>query len=120
MPYNYALRQNPRYAADWEALVALCHARQVAVQTIKSVARRPWAGRPKTYHTYFYEPLEAQEAVDRAVHWVLGQPDIFLITAGDMQVLPWVLEAARRFEGRPSDAEMAADATAFGIEPIFR
>ena len=120
VPYNYALMQNPRYAADWEALVALCHACQVAVQTIKSVARRPWAGRPKRYNTYFYEPLEAQEAVDGAVHWVLGQPDIFLITAGDMEVLPWVLEAACRFEARPSDAVMAADTAAFGIEPIFR
>ena len=94
VPCNYALMQNPRYAADWEALVALCQARQVAVQTIKSVARRPWAGRPKRYNTYFYEPLETQEAIDRAVHWVLGHPDTFLISAGDMRLLPQILDAA--------------------------
>jgi aryl-alcohol dehydrogenase-like predicted oxidoreductase len=119
VPYNYSLMQKPRYAADFQALVALCRERHVAVQTIKSVARRPWNDRPRTYNTYFYEPLDTQEAIDRAVHWVLGDPDTFLITAGDMQVLPRILEAATRFEARPSDADMAADAAGFGIQPIF-
>jgi aryl-alcohol dehydrogenase-like predicted oxidoreductase len=120
LPYNYSLMQSPRYAADWEALVALCRERQVAVQTIKSIARRPWKGRPKTYNTYFYEPLDSQEAVDVAVHWVLGCTDAFTITAGDMQVLPKVLDAADRFEARPSAAEMAAHAAELAIQPIFR
>ncbi len=119
VPYNYSLMQNPRYAADFRALAAICRERNVALQTIKSAARRPWKGRPKTYHTYFYEPLESQGALDRAIHWVLGSPDTFLITAGDMRVLPKVLEAAARFKGRPSDAEMEADTAELGIEPIF-
>ncbi len=119
VPYNYSLMQNPRYAADVEALAMLCRERNVALQTIKSAARRPWKGRPKTYNTYFYEPLENQGALDRAIHWVLGSPDTFLITAGDMQILPKVLEAAARFKGRPSDTEMEADAAELGIEPIF-
>jgi len=118
-PYNYALMQNPQYAANFEALAAHCRERQVALQTIKSVARRPWRDRTKTYNTYFYEPLEAQDAVDRAVHWVLGNPQPFLITAGDMRILPKVLEAARRFEAPPADADMAADVAALAIEPIF-
>jgi len=119
VPYNYSLMQNARYAADFEALVTLCRERGVAVQTIKSIARRPWEGRPKTYNTYFYEPLDTQDAVDTAVHWVLGHPDIFLITAGDMQLLPKILDAANRFEARPSDAEMAVVAEESGIQPIF-
>jgi aryl-alcohol dehydrogenase-like predicted oxidoreductase len=119
VPYNYSLMQNPRYAADLQALVTRCRERHVAVQTIKSVARRPWEGRPKTYNTYFYEPLDNQAAIDRAVHWVLGNPDTFLITAGDMLLLPKMLDAANRFEARPSDAEMTADAAEFGIQPIF-
>jgi aryl-alcohol dehydrogenase-like predicted oxidoreductase len=119
VPYNYSLMQNPRYAVDLETLVTLCRERHVAVQTIKSIARRSWEDRPKTYNTYFYEPLEAQEAVDKAVHWALGLPDSFLITAGDMQILPKILDAANRFEARPSDAEMAADLAEFDIQPIF-
>jgi predicted aldo/keto reductase-like oxidoreductase len=119
LPYSYTLMQNPRYAADVDTLLSLCRERGVAIQTIKSIARRPWGERPKTHNTYFYEPLVRQEAIDRQVHWVLGNHDVFLITAGDMQVLPRVLEAAQRFETRPSDAEMAADAATFDIRPIF-
>ena len=119
VPYNYALMQNPRYAVDFEALATRCRERHVALQTIKSIARRPWQDRPKTYNTYFYEPLDTQEAIDKAVHWVLGYPDTFLITAGDMQLVPKILDAASRFEARPSAAEMAAVAVQFAIEPVF-
>ena len=48
-----------------------------------------------------------------------GTPDIFLITAGDMRVLPKILDAASRFEARPSAVEMAADVVEFDIQPIF-
>ena len=120
LPYSYVLMQNPRYAADMAALVALCRERNVAIQTIKSTARCPWAGRPKTYNTWFYEPLVAQDAIDKAVHWVLGDPKVFLITAGDMQLLPKVLDAAERFDRQPADVEMAAVTEAYGVEAIFR
>jgi hypothetical protein len=111
--------QNPNYAADFNELVGLCRKRNVAIQTIKSIARRPWGSRPKTYNTYFYEPLETQDAIDKSVHWALGFPDSFLITAGDMQLLPKVLDAADRFEKRPSDKEMSAIAEELDIQQIF-
>jgi diketogulonate reductase-like aldo/keto reductase len=119
LPYNYMLMQNPRYAADFNELVGLCRKRNVAVQTIKSIARWPCGGRSKTYNTYFYEPLETQDAIDKSVHWSLGFPDSFLITAGDMQLLPKVLDAANRFEKRPSDVEMCAMVDEFGMQQIF-
>jgi len=119
LPYNYVLMQNPCYAADFNELVRLCRTRNVAVQTTKSIARRPWGRRPRTYNTYFYEPLETQEAIDKSVHWALGFPDSFLITAGDLQLLPKVLDAANRFEKRPSDIEMSAISDEFDIQPIF-
>ena len=119
LPYSYWRMQNPRYAADFEALIELCRERSVAVQTIKSIARRPWENRPKTYNTYFYEPLETQDAIDKSVQWALGFTDSFLITAGDMQLLPKMLDAANRFEKRPTDAEMNAVVDEFDIRPIL-
>lgn len=118
LPYNFPLIQNPQYAADFEALVAVCREKNVAVQTIKSLCRRPWGDRPHTRATW-YEPLEDQEAVDKAVHWVLGRPDVFLNTAGDIHVLPKVLDAASRFAERPTDAEMEALVAAQEMEPLF-
>jgi diketogulonate reductase-like aldo/keto reductase len=120
LSYNYSLMQNPRYAADFHELVALCRERHVAIQTIKSVARRSWGSGSKTYNTYFYEPLETQNAIDKAVHWSLGFSDSFLITAGDMQLLPKVLDAANRFQKQPSDAEMKALVDESDMQPILQ
>lgn len=105
LPYNYVMHQSERYRKDFEAVVRLCAERNVAVQTIKSIARGPWATTDKT-RTTWYQPLEDQEDIDRAVHWVIGRPGIFLNTAGDIHLLPKVLEAASRFATRPGDDDM--------------
>ena len=118
LPYNYPMMQNQQYAADFEALLALCQERNVAVQTIKSICRRPWGDTPETRNTW-YEPLEDQADVDLAVHWLLKRPDIFLNTAGDIHLLPKVLDAASRFEAGPSDREMEEEATRLEMAPLF-
>ena len=119
MPYSYWQMQNSRYAIDFNKLLQLCRERNVVVQTIKSVARRPWKDQPKTYNTYFYEPLDMQNAVEKSVHWALGLPESFVITAGDMKLLPKILEAAYLYEKRPSEVEMKAIMDEFDIQPIF-
>jgi aryl-alcohol dehydrogenase-like predicted oxidoreductase len=118
LPYNYVLIQNPAYAADFEALMARCAQRNVAVQTIKSITRAPWGDRPHTAATW-YEPLDDQADIDRAVSWVLGRPGVFLNTVGDIHVLPKVLDAANRLQRRPTDSEMAAMLQEKHLEPLF-
>jgi hypothetical protein len=113
--------QKPYYAENFNALVATCQQRNVAVQTIKSIAYKPWMGRTRTHNTW-YEPLEDQQDIDLAVHWVLKRPGIFLNTVGDIQLLPKVLDAASRFqEGSPgpSDEQMQALVARLGMEPLF-
>jgi aryl-alcohol dehydrogenase-like predicted oxidoreductase len=117
-PYNYVQMQDPRYAETFEALAGVCAERGVALQTIKSLARRRWDGRPHTASTW-YEPLREQADVDLAVHWVLGRPDAFLLTTGDVEILPRLLDAAERFERRPADEEMVALADRSAAEPLF-
>ena len=118
LPYNYVLIQNQQYAADFEALVTMCQQRNVAIQTIKSITRAPWGDNPHTAATW-YEPLRDKGDIDRAVHWVLGRPGIFLNTVGDIHVLPKVLDAASRFQTRPSDADMADTVKERSMEPLF-
>ena len=117
-PYNYVQMQDSRYAATFEALAAVCAERNVALQTIKSLARRRWDGREHTAATW-YEPLREQRDIDLAVSWVLARPEAFLLTTGDVDILPRLLDAAERYEGRPSDEEMAALAAREGAEPLF-
>jgi len=117
-PYNYVQMQDARYAETFEALAAVCAERNVALQTIKSLARRRWDGRTATAATW-YEPLREQADIDLAVHWVLGRADAFLLTTGDVGILPGLLDAAERFERRPSDDDMAALAARSESEPLF-
>ena len=107
MPYNYFMAQNERYMADFEAVMRVCKERNVAVQTIKSIARGPWASTEPNRSTW-YEPLEDELDIDLAVHWVMGRAGVFFNTAGDNELLPKVLDAASRFEQRPGDAQMQA------------
>lgn len=118
LPYNYVLMQNEKYAADFEALMKLCSERNVAVQTIKSITRGPWATTERNASTW-YQPLEQQADIDKAVHWVLGRPGVFLNTVGDIHLLPKVLDAASRFTERPGEAEMQQVMEAERMTPLF-
>jgi aryl-alcohol dehydrogenase-like predicted oxidoreductase len=118
LPYNYVMMQNPQYAADFESLLATCQKRNVAVQTIKGVCRRPWGDKPHSRATW-YEPLEDQAAIDKTVHWVLNRPGIFLNTAADIHILPRVLDAGSRFQAAPSDKEMKALLEEQAMAPLF-
>jgi aryl-alcohol dehydrogenase-like predicted oxidoreductase len=118
LPYNFVTMQLPYYAENFEALTRTCADRNVAVQTIKSIAAKPWRGREHT-RTTWYEPLAAQADIDLAVWWVLGRTGVFLNTAGDIDLLPRVLDAAERFEKRPTDAELTAMLERTQAKPLF-
>src|SRR5260221_8141109 len=77
LPYNYVTMQLPYYRENFEAVFETASRRQVAVKTIKSIAFRPWLGRPHARATW-YEPLEAQDDIDLAVWWSLGLRGTFL------------------------------------------
>ena len=118
LPYNFFMVQNDRYREAFGEVIAICRERNVAVQTIKGIARGPWATADRSHATW-YQPLERQEDIDRAVHWVLGRPDVFLNTAGDLALLPRVLDAAARFTRRPPDEEMSAMHDATRMSSLF-
>jgi hypothetical protein len=118
LPYNFPMTHNAQYLAEFEELAAVCAERGVAVQTIKSITRAPWGDREQTANTW-YEPLRDPEAIDTAVSWVLGRPDVFLNTVGDIAILPMVLEAADHFSGRPDDEAMRRLEETWHLEPLF-
>jgi len=118
LPYNYIMMQNPNYATDFENLLKLCKDRNVAVQTIKSLARRPWGKKNRTRNTW-YEPFEDQTDIDLTVHWVLKKEDVFLNTSSDLFILPKILDAASRFKNGPPEDEMQTKATQLRMKPIF-
>jgi aryl-alcohol dehydrogenase-like predicted oxidoreductase len=119
LPFSYVALQDPAYRADVDALLEVCAERQVAVQTIKAVARRRWPADHAGPRYSWYEPLDDGDAIARAVRWVLGHDELFLNTSSDARLLPAILDAASSPGSPPSDAEMQADLDAHGIQPLF-
>jgi aryl-alcohol dehydrogenase-like predicted oxidoreductase len=119
LPYNYVLLDDPGYRTEVEALLASCAERRVAVQTIKSLARRRWRDDDPRPHFSWYEPLDDGGALARSVRWVLAHDQLFLNSSSDAHLLRATLEAAAAGGSVPTDAEMEADLAAEGVEPLF-
>jgi aryl-alcohol dehydrogenase-like predicted oxidoreductase len=118
LPYNFTVMSDDGYRADVEELLQLCQERDVAVQTIKSVARRRWPEGTEPEYSW-YEPLADRDALGRAVRYILGRPGLFLNSSSDARLLRPILEAATAGGPVPADEEMAADVDRHGIEPLF-
>lgn len=119
LPYNFTMMQISEYAADFEALLALCSERGVAVQTIKSVARRRWQDDDTSRRFSWYEPLRDPDAIRRGVRFVLSRPEIFLDSSSDATVLRHILAAAAEVSAAPSRAELEADVSRYAMQPLF-
>jgi aryl-alcohol dehydrogenase-like predicted oxidoreductase len=120
LPCNPALLRDPAYAADFERLVGVCADRGVAVQTIKSVARRRWPEGAAPTHATWYEPLGDRADVEAAVHWVLARdPALFVCSAGDLRLLEPMLAAAASYAQASRAPEVAGVDARVGLEPLF-
>ncbi|MBI1775854.1 MAG: aldo/keto reductase [Proteobacteria bacterium] len=119
LPWNWFAAQHQTYAPDFERTVQLAGERNLAVQTIKGVARGPWAAGIKRDRNTWYQPLEAMDDIRPAVHWVLSRPGVFLLSAGDVALLPSILKAAAEPVVKPSNETMAALSQRTGLASIF-
>ncbi len=119
MPWNWFAAGHVSYPKDFEETVRLCRERGVAVQTIKGLARGPWAAGAERNRDTWYQPLEDEADIEAATHWVLGRGDVFMIAPGDVDLLPRVLKAAAAFRSRPDEAAMTAMSERAGLATIF-
>ena len=122
-PLNYTLMQDKEYAADVNRLVDICQEKRVAVQTIKSAARRRYREGDTQKRFSWYEPLKDPDALKRAVYYILSRPKLFLNTSSNATLLPQILEAASEFDaalsGNNLEQAIQADVSRLEIEPIF-
>src|SRR5580658_6951216 len=108
-PYNFKLRQIEEYRRDTDELIELCGERQVATQTIKSIARRRWPEPRPSDRRSWYQPLEDEAALSRAVRYVLSEPGLFVNSSSDFRLLGEVLAAADGHREVPTSEELEAD-----------
>jgi len=99
-PINFALYAREVYRTAAQDLIAICSERNVGTMIIKSIARGPWRNQPHT-HTTWYQPFSDQEMIQKGVDFVLSQGVTGICTAGDITVLPMVLNACNHFKPMP-------------------
>jgi predicted aldo/keto reductase-like oxidoreductase len=117
-PINFVQYSNPDFRNNAELLLQECRKRDVGTMIIKSVTRGPWGEQPKT-HTTWYQPFTDPKIIQKAVNFVLSQDVTGLCTAGDLQVLPLVLQACQDYSPMSPDEQDALIATANQYEPLF-
>lgn len=118
LPYNFVLMREDPYRAEVEALLSTCAERKVAVQTIKSGARRRWSGEAGPRFSW-YEPILDESAVARAVRYVLQRPQLFVVSSSDSRLLRPALSAAATPAPPPTDSEMQADVENLALSRLF-
>lgn len=118
LPYNFTMMNQPEYAADFEALYSVCQERGVAMQTIKSIARRRWQGEDGPRYSW-YEPLREPAALQRGVEYVFARPGVFLNTSSDATLLRQTLEAAAGERQASSEASLRGDIAGHEMAPLF-
>ena len=108
-PLNYHLyTADAEFRARFDALYELMQARDVALRTIKTIARKPWPGDP-TLATW-YEPFTDPEDIRAAISWVLGTFPYLagLATAGETTLLDKAIAAeANRMDVDAASAHLA-------------
>jgi aryl-alcohol dehydrogenase-like predicted oxidoreductase len=111
-PYSYRLYREPAFRTPFEALVEEVVAQDLGLMLIKYMARNLWRDEQSPRYTTWYEPLEEQDHIDAAVAFALARREATgLCTAGDVRLLPKVVEAERRMKSlRPEDIEATLSA----------
>lgn len=106
-PLHPRLYADPDYRRDAERLLDICRQRDVGVHVIKSITRGGWGQQQHNYDTW-YQPYDVQEKINQGVRFALSQPGVSCLpTAGDVRLLPMILEAAKNFTPMSADEQAA-------------
>jgi aryl-alcohol dehydrogenase-like predicted oxidoreductase len=117
-PLNYVQYANPVYRENSQELLRICQSRDVGVMAIKSVTRGPWGQDEKKYNTW-YRPFDDMESIQSAVNFTLSQEVSGICTAGEVSILPMVLQACENFQPLKEDEQEALIRAGASLEALF-
>jgi len=117
-PVNYVQFANPVYRENSQELLRICQARDVGVMAIKSITRGPWGPQKQKYTTWYW-PFDDMQAIQPAVNFALSQGVTGICTAGDVNLLPMVLQACENFQPLKADDQEALIQTGRELEALF-
>ena len=111
-PLNFILYNHKPYREAFHALVEEVKRQDAGLMVIKAVARGPWQeGAARNYSTW-YEPFDEQSYIDECVSFVLSHDISGFASAGDVRLLPKIVESAKRYRKMDASRQEQLLATA--------
>jgi aryl-alcohol dehydrogenase-like predicted oxidoreductase len=117
-PLNFVQMANPDYHRHAKELISVCRAKDVGTMVIKSITRAPWGERKHTATTW-YEPFEDMDQIQQAVNFALSYEVTGICTAGDIRVLPKVIQACENYKELDHEQVEAMIKSGKHFEPLF-
>lgn len=117
-PLNFIQMNNPAYRASAEALIAECVKKDVGMMIIKSITKGPW-GNQEHFASTWYEPFEQSDAIQKSINFALSYPVTGICTAGDIKILPRVIQACQNFTPMPAIDRENLILSGKNYEPLF-
>lgn len=96
-PINPVQFANSIYHEKSEEVFTKCTQQDVGIMVIKSIAKKPWANEGENPYDTWYEPYDEPGLIQNAVNFVLSYPVTGICTAGDVNLLPIVLNACAHY-----------------------
>lgn len=118
-PMNFVQMAMPEFRKAAEELIAVCKAKDVGTMVIKSITKGPWGEKPKTATTW-YEPFDKMDEIQRGVNFVLSHDVTGLCTAGDIKILPMVIQACENFTPLNAQEQEALIESGAQFEALFK
>jgi aryl-alcohol dehydrogenase-like predicted oxidoreductase len=118
-PMNFVQMAMPEFRRAAEELIAVCKAKDVGTMVIKSITKGPWGEKPKTATTW-YEPFDKMDEIQRGVNFVLSHNVTGVCTAGDIKILPMVIQACENFTPLNVQEQEALIKSGTQFEALFK
>lgn len=118
-PMNFVQMAIPEFRQAAEELIAVCKTKDVGTMIIKSITKGPWGEKPKTATTW-YEPFDKMDEIQRGVNFVLSHEVTGVCTAGDVRILPMVIEACEKFTPLNPNEREELIASGSQFEALFK
>lgn len=119
-PVNVGSMIAPAPENDFKPVLRIARDRDIGVIAIKAIAKGKWSGERK-YQTW-YEPMDEQEDIDKAVWFTLSQEPVATYSmACDIKLWPKIISAGERFRilaGEEQEAVVKHFKTK-GVKPLF-
>jgi aryl-alcohol dehydrogenase-like predicted oxidoreductase len=117
-PLNFVQMANPEYHRHAKELISVCRAKDVGTMIIKSVTKGPWGEKQHTATTW-YEPFDEMDMIQQSVNFALSYDVTGLCTAGDIRILPMMIQACQNYTELNHEQMEAMIESGKKYEPLF-